>query len=72
MYEVIAEPPFDGATQLMVTLVFEFTVVVGAAGTLGIAAALIDTSDESGPSPTRFLAVTLKVYITSAASELAV
>jgi len=61
VYDVIAEPPFDGAVQLIVTLTFVFTAVVGAAGTLGIAAALIDTSDESVPKPTRFRAVTLKV-----------
>ena len=60
-YEVIAEPPLEGAVQLIVTLTFEFTVVDGAVGTLGTAAALIDTSDESEPKPTRFLAVTLKV-----------
>jgi len=58
---VIGEPPLKGATQLIVTLTFEFIAVVGAAGTLGIDAALIDTSDESGPKPTRFLAETLNV-----------
>jgi hypothetical protein len=33
---VIAEPPLYGATHVIVTLVFELTEVVGAAGTLGI------------------------------------
>ena len=61
VYEVIGEPPLDGAAQLIVTLTLVFIVVVGAAGALGIDAALIDTSDESGPKPTRFLAVTLNV-----------
>ena len=45
----------------MVTLTFVFTAVVGAAGTLGMAAALMATSDESVPKPTRFRAVTLNV-----------
>lgn len=45
----------------MVTLTLEFTVVVGAAGTLGMAAALIATSAESTPIPTRLLALTLNV-----------
>jgi len=58
---VIAEPPLNGAAQVTITLTLEFTAVVGAAGTLGIAAALIETSDESSPRPTRLLAVTLKV-----------
>ena len=31
-----AEPPSLGATQVIVTLVFEFTLLLGAAGTLGI------------------------------------
>ena len=61
VYEVIVEPPLDGAVQLIVTLTFLFTIVVGAAGTLGIVAALIDTSDESWPKPTKVRAVTLKV-----------
>jgi hypothetical protein len=61
VYAVIAEPPLEGATQLMVTLTFVFTDVVGAAGTLGMAAALMATSDESVPKPTRLRAVTLKV-----------
>jgi hypothetical protein len=43
-----------------VTLVFKFTEVVGAAGTLGFAAALTATSDESAPKPTELHAVTLK------------
>jgi hypothetical protein len=47
VYAVIAEPPLEGATQLIVTLMFELTVVVGAAGTLGLAAALTLNSDES-------------------------
>jgi hypothetical protein len=33
---VIADPPSLGATHVIVTLVFELTKVVGAAGTLGI------------------------------------
>jgi hypothetical protein len=61
VYVVIAEPPLEGATQLMVTLTFVLTAVVGAAGTLGMAAALMATSDESVPKPTRLRAVTLKV-----------
>ena len=61
MYEVIGEPPLDGATQLIVTLTFVFAAVDGAAGTLGIAAALIVTSDESAPKPASVRAVTLKV-----------
>ena len=72
VYAVIVEPPLNGASQLMVTLTFELTVVVGAAGTLGMAAALMATSVESAPRPTRVRAVTLKVYITSAVSEIAV
>ena len=35
MYAVIGEPPSVGATQVIVTLVFEFTEVVGAAATFG-------------------------------------
>jgi hypothetical protein len=61
VYAVIAEPPLEGATQLIVTLTFVFTAVVGAAGTLGMAAALMATSDESVPKPTRLRAVTLNV-----------
>ena len=61
VYAVIAEPPLEGATQLIVTLTFVFTAVVGAAGTLGFAAALTLNSDESSPRPTRVRAVTLKV-----------
>jgi hypothetical protein len=41
VYAVIGEPPSLGATQVIVTLVFEFTEVVGAAGTLGIVAGSI-------------------------------
>ena len=36
-----AEPPSLGATQVIVTLVFEFILLVGAAGTLGIVIKLI-------------------------------
>jgi hypothetical protein len=72
VYAVIAEPPLEGATQLIVTLTFVFTAVVGAAGTLGIAAALMATSDESVPKPTRLRAVTLNVLMASAVRELAV
>ena len=32
---MIEEPPFAGATQVIVTLVFEFTEVTGSAGTFG-------------------------------------
>jgi hypothetical protein len=46
VYPVIGEPPLFGATQAIVTLMLELTEVVGAARTLGIAAALILTSDE--------------------------
>jgi hypothetical protein len=69
---VIAEPPFDGADQVIVTLTFVFTAVDGAAGTLGLAAALTLSSDESAPKPTIVRAVTLNVYMTSAVRELAV
>jgi hypothetical protein len=61
MYAVIAEPPFEGVAQLIVTLMFVLTAVDGAAGTLGLAAALTLNSDESSPRPTRVRAVTLKV-----------
>ena len=61
MYAVIAEPPLEGATQLIVTLMFVLTEVVGADGTLGLDAALTLNSDESSPRPTRVRAVTLNV-----------
>ena len=62
VYPVIAEPPLvDGADQMIVTLVFELTDVIGAAGTLGLAAALTFTSEESVPKPTKVRAVILKV-----------
>ena len=48
---VIAKPLADGATQEIVTLTFVFTDLVGAAGTPGLAAALIATSDESASFP---------------------
>jgi len=54
-------PLFNGAAQLIVTLTFELTAVVGAAGAFGFPAALISTSDESGPQPAAFWAETLKV-----------
>jgi len=57
----MADPPLVGAVQLIVTLTLELTVVVGAAGTLGMAAARMAISAESGPRPTRFLAVILNV-----------
>ena len=44
----------------MVTLTFVLTAVVGAAGRLGMTAALMNTSDNSAPKPTRFRAVTFK------------
>ena len=47
VYEVIAEPPLEGATQVTTTFVFEITVVVGAAGVLGLAAARTANSDET-------------------------
>ena len=40
VYPVIAEPPVVGATQVIVTLVFELFQVDGAAGTLGITAVM--------------------------------
>jgi hypothetical protein len=61
VYAVIAEPPLEGAIQLIVTLMFVLAAVVGAAGTLGLAAALTLNTDESSPKPTRVRAVTLKV-----------
>ncbi len=72
VYPVIGEPPSAGATQVMVTLVFEFTVVVGEVGTLGSAAALMTISDDSAPKPSKLRAATLNVYKTSGVSELAV
>ena len=45
----------------MVTLTIVLTAVVGAAVRLGMAAALMDISDDCAPKPTRFRAVTLKV-----------
>ncbi len=72
VYAVIAEPPLKGATQLIVTLTFVLTAVVGADGTFGFDAALTINSDESSPRPTRFRAVTLKVYFAFAVRELAV
>ena len=45
----------------MVTAVFEVTRVVGAAGVLGLAAALITTSDEKALNPIRFLLWILNV-----------
>jgi len=56
VYDVIGDPPFDGAVQLIVTLTFVLVDVAGAAGTPGFAAALITTSDESAPKPTRLRA----------------
>ena len=58
---MIAEPPLDGADQVIVTEMFVFTDVVGAARTLGLAAALTLSSVESVPKPIRVRAVTLKV-----------
>ena len=49
LYPVIDDPPSEGAIQEIVTLVFEVNEVVGAAGTLGIFAALIFNSDEPAP-----------------------
>ena len=72
MYWVISEPPVDGATQLIVTLTFVLTVVVGAAGASGTPAALISTTDESGPEPTEFRAETLKEYTAPAVRSVAV
>lgn len=56
VYVVISEPPLEGTTQLMVTMPFVLTAVVGDDGKLGIAAALLDKSDESAPKPKRLLA----------------
>lgn len=53
VYDVIGEPLLFGAIQLNVTLTFVLMTVVGAAITSGIAAALIDTSFEFSPKPTR-------------------
>ena len=61
VYDVIADPPLEGAVQLIVTLTLVLVDVVGAAGTAGIAAALIVNSDESALKPTKLRAVTLKV-----------
>ena len=58
---MITEPPLSGAVQTMVTAVFEVTRVVGAAGVLGLAAALITTSDEKVLNPIRFLLWILNV-----------
>jgi hypothetical protein len=60
VYPVIGEPPSAGNTQAIITLVFEILEVVGAAGTLGFAAAITFTSDESAPYPTKLKAATLK------------
>ena len=61
VYAVIAEPPLNGAIQLIVTLTLVLVAVVGGPIMPGIAAALIETKAESAPRPTRFLALTLKV-----------
>jgi len=55
----MGEPPSLGAAQVIVTLTFVFTTVDGAAGTVGIDAALIATSDESRPKPANVRALTL-------------
>ena len=57
MYAVIAEPPLEGATQLILTLNFVLTAFVGAAGTLGLAAALTLNSDEYSPVLSIFVAL---------------
>ena len=46
VYDVIAEPPLVGATQVTTTLELEITEVVGAVGVLGLAAARIANSEE--------------------------
>ena len=60
VYPVITEPPFPGATQAIVTLMFEFTDIVGAAGTLGtvISTAPLPAVDAT-EEPTAFVALTL-------------
>jgi len=58
---VIAEPPLNGAIQLIVTLTFELVAVVGGPIIPGMAAALMATKAESAPRPTRLRALTLKV-----------
>ena len=57
MYAVIAEPPLEGATQLILTLKFVLTAVVAAAGTSGLAAALTLNSDESSSVLSIFVAL---------------
>ena len=47
VYEVIGEPPLNGADQVIVTPVLETTEVTGEVGVLGLAAALIENSDEA-------------------------
>ena len=64
IYAVIIEPPFAGATQVMVTLVLEFNEVDGAAGTLGSAGFTIYgplpvLRRDSTESPTAFVAYTV-------------
>ena len=61
VYPVIAEPPFAGATQEIVTSMFVFNEIVGAAGTLGTEAALTSSPGESAPKPIKLRAVTLNV-----------
>ena len=61
VYPVIAEPPFAGGTQEIITSIFEFTEIVGAAGTLGTEAALTSNPGESAPKPIKLRAVTLNV-----------
>ena len=43
---MIGDPPLKGGVQVIVTPVFETTTVEGAAGWLGLAAALTYTSEE--------------------------
>lgn len=58
---MIGEPPLLGASQEIITLVFENTEVVGAIGVVGFAAALIITSDELILLPTKLRAEILNV-----------
>ena len=53
-------PSDDGATQVILTLKFEFKRVFGLARPAAPAAALISTAaaDESEPNPAKFLALT--------------
>jgi hypothetical protein len=56
---VIGDPPSDdGATQVILTLKFEFKRVLGLARPAVPPAALITTADESEPNPAKLRALT--------------